>query len=434
MQSFLTLINAKRSSYPRPHHRSRKSRRSSVHAYGLDSNNLPVRCCIYPQLRYDFSGTGETFLGPDPYESLNIPIWCSINQESERSSHGQGSGSGRTSTEPPESEDADDIIRCSIYPQLIGKSFSRTRPARPYRTSVQSREDKTIKLPTRHSTHQQLNEQRSSRSYSHSVEPGYSTNRSGGNELPIRSSKYLQLQNRLEPARILSESSHSDITLSSDTISSRFSSSQLSSSQSSSSCTYTPPGLPHNEYQSLIRRQRMDSAREVLSLHFAHRGGRYQSPYVTHAVKRTFECPQDERRQFSKVKYAMRKAQRAGFNFTDEQYKRALRRHAADVRYCEMSDVDGIPISQKVVEEFVWTWHYYEEAKDTELTAVRHDEPATHAFGHHEPRRSSVLRQGDSGIITQALGKRPPLVSKFSWDSDSDEEVYQRRRLTKTKR
>ena len=362
--------------------------------------------------------------------------------------------SGRASVEPRgsgEDDDRDPIVKCSMYPQMVGKRRSelaraRTRSVKYYQSSTEVRERVATDRPVHRSTRQQAREYRSRRgsvgldlSYDSaydSEDSTYESEDSTKEDRPIRVCMYPQLNYCKIPGKMPVEPGRHDSVLSSDEMLSKCEAppSQTASSQMSGNGSYRPCSLPHDEYSLLVRRQKMEHAREVLEPHFAHYGSQ-KGPHVWHGLMKPYQTRNTERRRISKVMYVVRKALKANFDLLSNEYELARHRHTAKTPYCELSDVDGVPLPEALIYDFTRT---YQEVQDNayapKLTPLPYGEPAQRTWIDERIRQAAALRRVDSGMAMDAPTQHPQLVSKFSWDSDSEGEVYKRKRLTKVKR
>lgn len=206
---------------------------------------------------------------------------------------------------------------------------------------------------------------------------------------------------------------------------------------SPTSRAFTRSSLPGDEHQGLVRRQKMQRARELLEEHFNHhgsvRGGR-----IWHGMKQGFTVRNSERRRLSKMHYAVRKALQADLDLNDDNFKVAMYHRSDKVYFCELSDVDGLPIDEQMVYEFL---QLYQKARDTAVKANLLAPPRSNTVQrswlderNHRVRQAALaLQRVNNDVAMEAPVTRPQLVSKFSWDSN-DGKVNSRKRKTKTKR
>lgn len=199
-----------------------------------------------------------------------------------------------------------------------------------------------------------------------------------------------------------------------------------------STSTNSSLGLPGDEFRTLKRRQNRDR----LENHFSHRGASnyshsrtaYQDAHLGH----------NERVRISEVKNATRKALGSNFDFTDnghrgtKYYEAGLKRRTAESR--RDSSKYEVPIPQKYLDE------YYEWSRKYEEKYEAHQSKADYTFGapwrthdrlhvdpaavrpstlyRETPRSSTKPESVESNIYDERGYARPPLVSKFSFDSD----------------
>ena len=276
-----------------------------------------------------------------------------------RSAHFQKSGSVNGGSEYDDPNDP--IIKSSIYPQMVGKRRSeleactRTRSTKYDRASTGVHRFEETTQTGRLVRRQQLASRMRSRSAESdfSFLSGYDSDRDPEGR-SVRLCMYPRAKYFKEPIATLSKPQCAPAMFS-----------DISSSKGPSS--YTPSlraskcsSLPGEEYQSLVRRQKMQRACEVLEPHFAHYGSARGGPFW-HWRMQNFTIPNSERRRLSKTQYAVRKALQADLDLLDDDFRLALNRHADKVYFCELSDVDGLPIAEPMVFEFV---RLYQEAQD----------------------------------------------------------------------
>ena len=189
--------------------------------------------------------------------------------------------------------------------------------------------------------------------------------------------------------------------------------------------------LPGDEYRQLKRRQDMQRACEVLELHFAgHHNAR--SVPIWHGMKQGFTVRNSERRRISKVQFAVRKAVCAELDILEDRFMSAMRSRAANVHFSAMTDVDGVPIDEHMMYEFI---RLYQKAPDADYVPMSPVHPP-HRRTWIDDRNKRFVQQAkqarrqaeavetvDAGLTT----KPHLLVSKFSWDdNDSDSEAPKR--------
>lgn len=359
-------------------------------------------------------------------------------------------------------DETDPIIKCSMYPQMIGKRRSELERAlqHPTESDNPSSRSSSRNTRTRHrivqqrsaaldalygkpaSTHRSKNRHVSkSRSRRASVDSdlsydsGYESEDSINKGRPVRVSIYPQLKYCMIPGKMPAECGQRNSLLSFDEMCKALPPLPASVQASGGKC-YRPQSLPQDEFNSLKRRQKMEQAREVLERHFAHDGKR-QRPHVWHGLMQAYQTRNSERRRFSKIMYAVRKALSADFDLLSDEYERARHRHSAKTPWCELSDVDGVPLPDALIMDFTRT---FQEVQDNayvpKLTPLLYGKSVERTWIDERIHRAAALRRADSGIVMEASAHCPKLVSKFDWDSDndSDREVYKRKRLTKMKR
>ncbi len=140
------------------------------------------------------------------------------------------------------------------------------------------------------------------------------------------------------------------------------------------------------------------------------------------------------------MQYAVRKALQNDLDLLDDGFKLAINHHADKLYFCELSDVDGMPIDEQMVSEFI---SLYEKARDARSAAQLPAMPQSTQvqriwIDEHKPRKHQAapdFQWEDSAatVEMEVLSQYPRLVSKFSWDK-SDGDVSSRNRLIKTKR
>ncbi|UPX15826.1 uncharacterized protein EKO05_0006263 [Ascochyta rabiei] len=335
-------------------------------------------------------------------------------------------------------EDDDDIIKWSMYPQVIGKRRSELVRARAQymkssRASTTPKGQIVTDRPTNHATRHEYRSHCCSVGSGLSYDSGYDTE-SIMDDRPVRACIYPQLKYCKVPGKMPAEPQQRDPVLLPDNTLSRHPSSHSLSSRIPWNNTYRPGGLPHDEYRILVRRQKMQRVREMLEAFFAHHGNR-QGPRIWHGLKQAHRIRQTERRRVSKVNLAVRKAMKANLDLRSNGYELARYRHAGKIPYCELSDVDGVPLPPAMIDEFTRAFRdAQDDAYMLKLTPLPYGQPIQHTWVDERVRQAAACHRMDSGIVMEEPVERPQLVSRFSWDSDSDQEVRKRKRLTKVKR
>ncbi|KAF1350454.1 hypothetical protein EJ07DRAFT_159593 [Lizonia empirigonia] len=327
----------------------------------------------------------------------------------------------RRRTGDDEDDDPNDpIIKCSMYPQMVGKRMSEltralNRSEECGHASSEARGRAATDRSMYQSTRRMVSEYRPNLGYlgsDLSADSGYESDGPIMEGRPVRARMYPQQDPRPSFNKTMS----------------------TASSRRPLDVGYMPHGLPHDEYMSLVRRQTMERTRQVLEAHFAHHSNR-QGPRVWHGLMQPYQIRNSERRRISKVMYAVRKALKADFDLLSDEYELARHRHAAKTPFCELSDVDGVPLPYRLVVDFT---RALQEAQDNayvpKLTGLPYGEPIQRTWIDERIRKAAALRRVDSGIVMDQPAKRPQLVSKFSWDSDNEGDMRKRKRLTKVKR
>jgi hypothetical protein len=198
--------------------------------------------------------------------------------------------------------------------------------------------------------------------------------------------------------------------------------------------------LPHTEFQILRRRQAMERAREELEplyrrcRRYLYRNVKPKKGLIGHGETQWFAEPfHHVRLENSRMQYVLRKAVQSGMNQYSLEFGFAMTMRAENVCFCEMSDVDGAPVAETLLIDFLKALRKFQDKanvpKDPKLTMARPGELA---------RRLSVeqrndLRRVDSGVTMRVRVLQPVPVSHFDWDS-SDDESETPKRLTKMKR
>lgn len=305
----------------------------------------------------------------------------------------------------------DPIIKCSMYPRMVGKRMSEltralNRPDECGRASSEARGRAATDRSMYQSTRRTVSEYRPNLGCVGSdlaTDSGYESDGPIMEGRPVRRPAFDKTMSATSSCRPL------DVG-------------------------YVPHGLPHDEYMSLVRRQQMEHTRQVLEAHFAHHSNS-QGPRVWHGLMQPYQIRNSERRRISKMMYAVRKALQADFDLLSDEYELARHRHAAKTPFCELSDVDGVPLPERLVVDFT---RALQEAQDNayvpKLTGLPYGEPVQRTWIDERIRKAAALRRVDSGIAMDEAAKRPQLVSKFSWDSDNEGDMGKRKRLTKVKR
>lgn len=195
--------------------------------------------------------------------------------------------------------------------------------------------------------------------------------------------------------------------------------------------------LPGDEYRQLKRRQEMQRARGVLELHYAGRHNTLTVP-IWHGMKQGFTVRNTERRRISKMQFAVRKAVAADLDLLTDDFLSAMHRRADNLYFSEMTDVDGVPIDEHMMYEFIRMFNEAPEKDSVPKAPV----PPPHRRTWIDERNKRFVQQAkqarqeaeNAEAVDAGLVNKPHvLVSKFSWDSnDSDSEAP--KRLKKTKR
>lgn len=338
----------------------------------------------------------------------------------------------------------DPIIKHSVYPQMNGKRRSeleaalRTRTAKYDRPSTRENcREHTARTgrPVRRQHTVRRVRPRSMESDSSSDFDSDYTSDGNPEGRPVRVCIYPQAKYIKEPVKT---SFNPQRTLegyeSSSTV-------EPATSRTPSYRNWKRSSLPHDEYHILRRRQVMQRAREVLESHYAQRGSALKKGLVGHGETQCFTEYHTERRRISRVQYAVRKAMQADLDPFSDDFNSAMIRHADKVRFCELSDVDGVPIDEKLMWDFIRMYRKARdeayEPKDSKEAMVRPRElvQRTSIEERNDSMQQATLRRADSEATTRAPVQRPVLISRFSWDnSDSEVETLTRKRFTKTKR
>ncbi|KAF1924727.1 uncharacterized protein M421DRAFT_424614 [Didymella exigua CBS 183.55] len=176
--------------------------------------------------------------------------------------------------------------------------------------------------------------------------------------------------------------------------------------------------LPYDEFQILHRRQVMQRARDVLEPYFLHRGTKAKKGLVGHGEMQCFTEYHTARRQTSRIQYAVRKAMQADLNQCSPEFGQAMTRRAQKERFCEMSDVDGVPVDEKLMVDFIKAHRKFQEKAYT----IEEQKLAMVWFGELA-QRSSIDEpcRIDSGATMRAPPDRSVLISQFDWNSSDDE-------------
>ena len=189
--------------------------------------------------------------------------------------------------------------------------------------------------------------------------------------------------------------------------------------------------LPGDEYRQLKRRQEMQRAREVLELHFAGRHNAQSVP-IWHGMKQGFTVRNSERRRISKMQFAVRKAVCAKLDILEDKFMSAMHSRADKVHFSAMTDVDGVPIDEHMMYEFI---RLYQKAPDADYVPTSPVHPP-HRRTWIDERNKRFVQQAKQArrqaeavetVVNPAPTKPHVLVSKFSWDdNDSDSEAPKR--------
>jgi len=308
-------------------------------------------------------------------------------------------------------DDKDPIIECSIYPQMNGKRRSELEAQARHRSTKCDR----VSDEARHYENTTRFDRRVRRQQTESCVRYCSV------ELDFKAPLKHRKASAMSPNGSSSNGSSPEARL----------------TWSPTSRTFKHNSLPGDEHQVLVRRQKMQRAREVLMQHYTHHGA-VQGGHVEHGMMQGFTVRNSERRRLSKMHYAVRKALQANLDLNDEDFKLALNRWADRVYFCELSDVDGLPVDEQMINDFIPLYQKAREAAiEANLLGGPRTEPVQRTWlneRNHRIRQATLaLQRVDSAVTMEVLVERPRLVSKFSWDSD-DGVGDSRQRRTKTER
>lgn len=326
----------------------------------------------------------------------------------------------------------DPIFKHSVYPQMNGKRRSELEAALCTRTAKYDRP--STREDCREHTARGVRPRSMESDSSSDFDPYYS---SDGNPegRPVRvciypPAKYIKepAKTPFNPQRVL-EGYESSSTV------------EPATPRTPSYRNWKRSSLPQDEYYILRRRHVMQRAREALEPHYAQRGSALKKGLVGHGETQCFTGYHTERRRISRMQYAVRKAMQADLDpFSDDFYS-AMTRHADKVCFCELSDVDGVPIDEKLMWDFIRTYRKARdeayEPNDSKEAMVRPREllQRTSIEERNDHMQQATRHRADSEATTRTSVQRPVLISRFSWDnSDSEVETSTRKRFTKTKR
>lgn len=190
-------------------------------------------------------------------------------------------------------------------------------------------------------------------------------------------------------------------------------------------------GLPSDEYRILKKRQEIGR----LEAHFAD-SSNPPSCSIPYTPFQQVGIPQESRTLISETRNATRSALGASFDFTDDSYDRSQRTGAVDMlRLVELRRERRNrkpPIPQRYLDEFNRKWAYDEEMYEPSQSIADYAYDAPWRF--HTPMHTDIVpvpyrdthgprtRLGREyyGECEQrpAIRETPPLVSKFSFDSE----------------
>lgn len=196
--------------------------------------------------------------------------------------------------------------------------------------------------------------------------------------------------------------------------------------------------LPHDEFKRLRRLQTMHRARDVLEPHYFHRNTKPKKGLIGHGETQCFAECHTTRYQASRVQYAVRKAIQVNLNQYSPEFCHAVARRVQNERFCELSDVDGVPVKDELMMGFLNAYSKFRNEmyviKEPKLAMVRPGELAQRSSINDsvgQAQQKSRYRI-DSGASVCALDQRPVLTSQFDSDS-SDDELETPKRSTKKK-
>lgn len=198
--------------------------------------------------------------------------------------------------------------------------------------------------------------------------------------------------------------------------------------------------LPHTEFQILRRRQAMELAREVLEPlyrrchRYLYRDAKPKKGLIGHGETQWFVEPLHHvRLENSQMQYVLRKAMQAGLNQYSREFGHAMTKRAENVFFCEMSNVDGSPVAEMLLVDFLMSLRKFQDMvnvpKDPKLAMVRPGELAQDS-SNDGPKH---VRRVDSGAVMHAHAQQTVPASHFDWDG-SDDESETPKRLIKVKR
>ncbi|KAF1852018.1 uncharacterized protein K460DRAFT_413497 [Cucurbitaria berberidis CBS 394.84] len=197
----------------------------------------------------------------------------------------------------------------------------------------------------------------------------------------------------------------------------------------------TSSGLPGDEFHTLQKRQ----TRDRLEAHFSHHGSSTRSHPRT-SYQDVF-LPQDDRVRISEVKNATRRALGSSFDFTDGGYSRTKRVDSLKTPHAAGSRRGGSKYDEPIPQKYLDEYHKRSREDDEKYDADQYKADFT-SFArwrthdvldvnngairppnsYRETAHSSAhLRSMDSVMDDKREVARPPLVSKFSFDSDMAE-------------
>lgn len=329
-----------------------------------------------------------------------------------------------TTSEEEKDDDDDDeqVIKYSIYPQMVGKLRSQLE-AEHARSTEGTRTARSV-CRQRYNRHERV----PSVDYDSPLQPE-GEDSEYPDDRPIRVSTYPQAKYIKDPVRKDSAVSCTGSGFSCD----------------SDPARSVPPynvkhdSLPGDEYQVLVRRQKMANARHALEEYFAQVGSEGRYTCIHHGDVRQFTIPFIERRRLSMLQFAVRKNLRAGLDLLTDEFAHAMRQRADNVHFSEMSDVDGRPVEVRDMYAFIRAYQNAQDAAYKPKFGPQEDPKKRTWIDDRIARQTAAARaegiaERNKAMEAEALKAtmQPRLVSKFSWD-DHDRDAKLRKRLTKIK-
>jgi hypothetical protein len=160
--------------------------------------------------------------------------------------------------------------------------------------------------------------------------------------------------------------------------------------------------------------------------HLAH----FENTGIRHGMMQAFSVRNTERRRISKMQFAVRKALCADLDILNGDFMLAFHQRAEGVRFSGMSDVDGVPIDEHMMYEFIRMYQDAQNAADLlHTSSIQSRKPAKRTWideRYKRMRQAALARERADGVETvdaEIMTKQPTLVSTFSWGSGDESDT-----------